>query len=170
MRSFCVVLAAGLVALAAAAVGARRAGADASAPAADDRQAAADTVALHLRLASHLAGTSGDERFAERLPAAREVVSELLAEIAMVRHAGRIEIPQLMELDVRDASQPVPGIIELRTREYWVTRATGVAGEPVPDAVRSDVVEARYTVGREAGGWRVLGWELDVAGAEARRP
>ena len=47
----------------------------------DDRRKASNAVYLYLKLTSHLAGTGGDQRFADRIPASDTLVGETLAGI-----------------------------------------------------------------------------------------
>lgn len=129
--------------------------------------AASEVVVSFLRMSAHLRGSRGDDRFAERLPAARDVVEELLAETDALTRAGVTETPRLLRADVRVVTPLADDAVEVFTREYWIT---DVAGEGRgPERTRSDVVDARYAVVHEPGGWRVAAWRLDTGDGERER-
>jgi hypothetical protein len=154
---FASVLLAAALALGAAAWRARAVPPAALAP--EDQKAAADAVYLFLALGSHLRGTDGDPRYSERLPAAAEVVDEMVGEIRWVRGRGRVEEPRLVRGEVRVVDALGPDEARVRTKEFWVTRELST-----PDgAPRSDVVLAKYVVRRDGSGWRVVDWDLDLA-------
>jgi hypothetical protein len=125
----------------------------------EDQKAAADAVYLFLSLGSHLRGTAGDPRYSERLPAAPEVVDEMLGEIQWVRQTGRVEEPKLVRGEVRAVETLGPDEARVRTKEFWVTRDLSAPDEKP----RSDVVLAKYVLRREASGWRIVDWDLDLA-------
>lgn len=172
LRAFAAIVAAGAVAFSVAAARLSRASErDARPLAGQEALGLARTVETFLRMGAHLHASSGDARFADRLEAPPEVVEELLADIGFVRHGGRIEEPQLVRVEVRDARAAGPSGAEVRTREYWVTRSRSlVRAEPVRS--EASVVEARYALERASSGWRVVDWALDLgpggAAAKAR--
>jgi hypothetical protein len=154
-----VVLAIGLGVLGAsgwrAAARARAEGVAASEP---ERAAVWDTVHLYLKLVAHLHGSGGDPRFAERLPAAPEVVGEALEDVRFVGHAGRVEEPRLIRAELRDVRREGAERYEVEAREFWVTRSISADGEVL--GTRSDVVIGRYAVRRLPGGWKVVAWDV----------
>jgi hypothetical protein len=165
MRAPAVVLAAGLVLLAAAAVEASRARrAEAEWLDGTARTGAANAAALFASLTGHLRASGGDPRFADRLPADPPVIAELLADIAFVQHRERLENPRLVKFDLRSVEAVGPGLAEVRAREYWIT-TTQHRGEV---STRSDAVTVRYAVRRDAGTWRVADWAVadEPAGAD----
>jgi hypothetical protein len=127
-------------------------------PTAEERSAALETVRALLSLTAHLRGSGGDPRFAERIPAAAPVREELQRDAEFTLHLGVLEEARLVQLDVRGVRRVAPGRLEVDTTEYWVTRTLPRGGEA--PGTRSDVVLARYVVGRQPGGWVVLDWEL----------
>jgi hypothetical protein len=168
LRPAPLVLLAGALALAAGAWRASSSG-EGGAPAVADARAASEAVVRYLQLAAHLQRSGGDERFAERLPATREAIADLLAEGDAQARAGRSERARLVRADVRGVTRRAPDAVEVSTREYWITQGGGAGSGP--ERPRSDVVEARYAVVRAPGGWRVAGWRLDLdAPPEAPRP
>jgi hypothetical protein len=128
----------------------------------EDQKAAADAVYLFLSLASHLRGTAGDPRYSERLPASPEIVDEMVGEIRWVRAAGRIEEPRLVRGEVRSVEALGPDEARVLTKEFWVTRDLSA---PHTEKPRSDVVLAKYVVRRDASGWRVADWDLELVAA-----
>ncbi len=128
-----------------------------------ERKATAGAVRTFLTMSSHLRGSGGDQRFAERLPADDQVIDEMLAEIEFLRHVGRVEEARLVRADVRDVRAEAEGIASVLTKEYWITREMATR-TPIQPQTRSDVVLARYTVRRDAGGWRVVSWQIDMDG------
>jgi hypothetical protein len=127
------------------------------------REEATKAARLFAAMSAHLHASSGDARFAERLAADEPVIRELLADAAFVQQSGREEHSKLVEFRVVGLRAVGPDIAELRAREYWVTRSRGPAGE----GVRSDVTPVRYALRREAGGWRVADWTIDLGGVDA---
>jgi hypothetical protein len=129
-------------------------------------EAASAVVARFASLAAHLRATSGDSRFADRIPADPPVVGELVADIAFAQHQGLVERAQLVRIERRSLEAVGLDVAELRATEYWITRSEGPAGP----ATRSDVVSVRYALRRDAGGWRVADWALDDGAAEVAEP
>ena len=153
------VLLVGLAALAVAAVRAERTGGKEGGPAtAPDRESATAAVQAFLRLAAHLQGSGGDLRFAERIPAAGEVIDELVASAQFGRHLGQVEEPRLIRIVVRSANDAARGRIEVITREYWTTRVITADGKV--REIRTDVLDARYLVVRDGPAWKVAYWTL----------
>lgn len=130
----------------------------------DDAASAGRAIELFLRLGTHLYGSSGDARFADRIDARPELVGEMLADIEFLRHSGRIEEPHLVKMELREVRAAGPFRAEARTREYWVTRSRALVG---PEDVQSaaDVVDARYVLDRARNGWRIVDWSVDLEGA-----
>lgn len=157
-----VVLIAGLVALGAAGVRAAGARSERVEPPEADRRGAEAAVQLFLKLAAHVQGSSGDPRFAERLPAAPPVIEELVAGVAFATHADRIEEPRLVRSEILRSASTDGDRIQVDAKEYWIIRVIASDGRVLE--TRSDVVRARYLVGREAAGWQILGWDpLELA-------
>lgn len=124
-------------------------------------QDAEDAVRSFVAIVRHLHATEGDPRFAERVPASREVVAEALGEIGFLRaRAQRLE-PELLKLDVVRTDAVAADRVEVRTREYWVFRLFGPRGELAP--ARSAIVHGRYLVRLDGATWRVDGWEIERA-------
>lgn len=168
LRPATAVLLAGLAALAAGAWRASSAAAR-TAPAASEAKAASDAVFRFLQLSAHLQGSGGDERFAERLPASPDLVQELLDASAADARAGRAERARLVRAEVREVTRRAPAALEVATREYWITQVAAPGSGP--ERPRADVVDARYAVVEEPGGWRVTGWRLELdPPAGAARP
>ncbi len=128
-----------------------------------DRRGATDAVQLFLTLSTHLRAADGDTRFAERIPASDEVVDEVMRDVAFLRHAARQEEVRLVRSEVRDVRAAADGGATVRTKEYWITRELAAPSPTLPQTY-SDVVLARYAVRREAGGWRVESWDIDMDG------
>jgi hypothetical protein len=135
--------------------------------AATERRAAAETVHAFRTLAAHWYGTGGDARFGERLPAAPQVLDELRADIAYVRANGRLETPRLMRIEFLASDVTSENEAEVRTREYWVTEFHW-SGGGVSDHTRSDVLFARYRLGKDGARWVVTAWDpVDAPGGGA---
>jgi len=134
-----------------------------------DRRGATDAVQLFLTLSNHLRAADGDPRFAERLPASEEVVDELIRDLEFLRHAAREEEARLVRSEIRDVRAAGDGRATVRTKEYWVTRQLTAPSPTLPQTY-SDVVLARYAVRREAGGWRVESWHIDMDGDGGAAP
>jgi hypothetical protein len=158
-----VVLAAGLLLLAVAAVQARREAARAEVPTKEEERQAIETVHSMVTLAAHLRGSGGDPRFAERIPASPPVLEALQRELEFARHLGVVEDPELRKFEVGRVRRVRPRVVEVDTREYWVTRQVSAAVRPpeaAPPAFRTDIVLTRWSVARQAGGWVVVDWQL----------
>lgn len=123
-----------------------------------DRRAAAETVYAFRTLAAHWYGTGGDARFGQRLPASPQVLDELRNDIGYVRANGRIETPRLMRIEFLASDVTSENEAEVRTREYWVTEFHW-SGGGVSDDTRSDVLFARYRLGRDGARWVVTAWD-----------
>lgn len=137
---------------------------DASAPAPavlaeQDRRAAVDAVRELLSLWGHLEESGGDPRFVERLPASAEVVDEMLAEVAYLRHNYRRQEQNLIRLEVLSADASDPRHLSLLTREFWVVRTySSVHPRQELGPVRSTVVHVRYLLEKDGARWRVVHW------------
>jgi hypothetical protein len=152
------VFALGCVAIAASAWAASR-GAPRAQPVAENvRKAVTEAVYGYAELAAHLHGSGGDPRFAERLPADPEVVSDVLGDIEFATHAGRIEEPRLFRAEFRDVHPAGFDTYDVDVKEYWVTRTISAGGAIL--GTRSDVVLVRYVVRRGPGGWKVVAWDV----------
>jgi len=135
----------------------------------EDRDGAVEAVRQVVTLSSHLVRSSADQRFVDRIPAATEVVEEMVADVAFTRHEGRMEEPQPVRIQVEAVEPSRPAGVEVVTREYWVVRVTRVPeGTPEPQ-VRADVVQARYFVRREGARWRVVSWRIEPPPAPVRQ-
>lgn len=136
----------------------------------EDRRGAHEAVYRTLAVMAHLYSTEGDERFAERIPAGRAVVDEILADVAFVTSRGRVQVPELLRLEIAAVDPLRPGAAEVSTREYWRIRFVRLDGSGRSDPTREQYLEGRYLVVRGARGWEVEGWEyrLDaIQGDEA---
>jgi len=161
LRPEILVLAAGAVALAGAAW--RASSEPAPTVSQRDRDGAIAAVRSFVSLSTHLRSSGGDERFADRIPADRAVVSELVTDVELGRRGGREEEEsRLVRVDVRDVRPSLAFLVEVRTKEYWVTRS-----RPGGADVRSDVLLVRYVVRRDGGAWKIADWDLEL-GADAQ--
>jgi hypothetical protein len=115
--------------------------------------AAVETVRTFVTLASHLRGSGGDERFAERIPAEPGVLAELEADLELGQQLGDQDA-RLVHADVKDVRPVARGLVEVRTREYWVTEGD--------EAERANVLTVRYVLRREWSAWKVADWDLDL--------
>lgn len=158
-----VVLVAGLLLLAGAAAQARRDAARAEVPTKEEERGAVEAVHSTVTLAAHLRGSGGDPRFAERIPASPEVIEALQRELEFMKHLGVVEDAELKRFEVGRVRRARPRVLEVDTREYWVTRQVSGGVRP-PEAARpdfrTDVVLTRWTVERQSGGWVVVDWQL----------
>lgn len=66
-----------------------------------------------------------------------------------------------MKLEVRDVSRLGDKEVEVRTREFWITRTFWLESGEASDPPRSDVVACKYHVALDAGIWRVMAWDFD---------
>ena len=125
----------------------------------DDQRAGVKTINLYLTLSSHLYGTGGDPRFAERIPASPDVIDETLREISYLRSHHFIEDPVLQRMDPIDVKGLGPGMLEIRTKEYWIIRRYFIGTTEVR-GTRSDVVFNVYRLSRTGSNdWQVVAWE-----------
>ncbi len=129
-----------------------------------DRAAAVEAVRAFVSLSAHLRGSGGDRRFAERVPAAPAVVDELVADAKEGRRLGRLDQSRLVQADVRRVREVGLEMVEVTTKEYWVTRDSSDSSR-----YRSDVVPVRYVVRREGGAWRVVDWNVEAGSTEGGR-
>jgi len=127
-----------------------------------DRDGAIAAVRSFISLSTHLRGSGGDERFADRIPAYPAVVAELMTDVERGRRRGREEESRLVRADVRDVRPSLAFHVEVRMKEYWVTRSS-----PGGADVRSDVLLVRYFVRRDGGAWKIADWDLEL-GADAQ--
>ncbi len=127
-----------------------------------DRDDAIAAVRSFVSLSSHLRGSGGDERFADRIPADPAVVAELVSEVELSRRLGLHEESRLVRADAREVRHVGPYLVEVRMKEYWVMRS-GPGGSDV----RPDVLPVRYLLRRDGGAWKVADWDLEL-GAEAQ--
>jgi hypothetical protein len=135
---------------------------------AQERRAAADAVYLFRTLSAHLYASSGDARFAERLPASSLLVDELRADIAYLRRNGRIETPKLVRIEFLSADVSDGTRAEVTTREFWVTQHHWTGGAE-SDPPRSDITYARYRLTRDGARWTVTAWDpVDAPDAEVQ--
>lgn len=141
-------------------------------PAVDEQQqqAAVGSLRSYLALVSHLYASDGDRRFAERIPASPGVVGEMMADIVYLRHNGRYQELVLHGLEVLDVAPLAADRVEVRTKEYWTIRTLFLADDTLADPPRGQIAFARYGLEREAAGWRVVAWELDVPPAPPEPP
>lgn len=124
----------------------------------EDRASAARTVVEFLQIAAHFYSSSGDRRFAERIPATPEVLEEMQRDAAYVAHNGRVQEATLARIEVVAVTAVGDDRVEVRTREFWTTRWIFRADGRV-DGVRSDVVRVRYRLVRDGSVWRVVQWD-----------
>jgi hypothetical protein len=158
-RASLVVAAVGLLALGAAGWNARaRSVSERPSLSEGDRKAATDAVQLFLALSAHLRAADGDPRYAERLPAAPEIVDELMGEVQFLRRASRVEVPKLVKVEILEVKPAGFELAAVRTKEFWITRQMGAERR-----TRSDVVLGTYALRREPAGWRIASWENEAA-------
>jgi len=74
----------------------------------EDRDGAVEAVRQVVTLSSHLVRSSADQRFVDRIPAATEVVEEMVADVAFTRHEGRMEEPQPVRIQVEGVEPSRP--------------------------------------------------------------
>lgn len=131
----------------------------------EERRGAHEAVYRTLSLMEHLYSTGGDPRFAERLPAGQAVRDEILADIAFVAGRGRVQVPDLLRLEITAVEALGPGAATVKTHEFWRIRFLRADGSGEPDPVREQYLEGRYLVVRGSRGWEVQGWEYGLDGA-----
>ncbi len=122
------------------------------------------TIFLYLELSSHLYGSQGDTRFAERIPAEPWVVRETQEDIAYLKRNRRVQDSKLVRVSVLGIELTTPSQSVARTREYWVTRTFVAGTDRESDPVRSDVVRIKYQLEHRGTGWRITGWNFDDSG------
>jgi hypothetical protein len=132
-----------------------------------DRKAASDAVHQTLTLMEHLYTSKGDARFAERIPASRSVVDEILADIDYLARNHRRQEMDLRRLEIASVDALSEDALEIRTREYWNYRVIFLVGAQEPGPVSHQLTRGRYLVARSNKGWRVARWELDDSAADA---
>jgi hypothetical protein len=163
MRTFASVAAAGLLLLAMAAMGAVREARRPHAPGDGSLAEAEEAVERYLAAVDALYASGGDPRAADRVPAAPDLVAEMLADITFAQHRLQSgEVRQLLRAERGGARWLSGGGAEVSTREFWVIRRRplfdggGTSGPPI-----SAVLNVRYDVAREGAAWRVLDYRLD---------
>jgi hypothetical protein len=132
-----------------------------------EAKAMADTLGLYQRLASHLYGSGGDPRFADRIPAAPHLVDEMLGDIEYVKRNHRVQRPELIRMEVLSSEPLRANAVEFRTREYWVTSFFWLTGEESGDPPVSQVLHMKYLITREGQAWQVAGWDCDEPAADS---
>lgn len=124
----------------------------------ETKKEVADTLLLYLKITSHLYGTGGDPRFAERIPASSILVEEAQREIAYLRHHQLIEEPTLQRMEIVSIDRAGGDLVEVKTREFWITRRY-VIGEEEPIATRSSVISNLHLLKKDGDSWVVMSWE-----------
>jgi hypothetical protein len=125
-----------------------------------DAKPAADVVHLTLTLMGHLYTSGGDERFAERMPAADGMIEEMLADIDYLKQNHRRQEMSLERLEVTSVDPIGPGRIEIRTREHWSVRFLTIGGNTETDPPLQQIAHGKFLVALGTRGWRVEGWEV----------
>lgn len=130
-------------------------------PALSDAQkkGAVDAVFVYLKMTSHLYGSQGDPRFAERIAAAPPVTQETLADVAYLRRNGRVQDPVLLRMEAL-AVDPLGQGALVKTKEFWITRTFGVGSDEELGPARSEIVFAKYRLEPDGPGWRVMAWDF----------
>lgn len=123
-----------------------------------EKKAAADALYLHFRIAQHLYATSGDPRFAERVPASAPLVDEMSREISYLRSHHVVEEPILQRLEITGIVPQGAGRVELTTREFWVVRAYMTQTREIL-STRSFVARNRYRMAKSENRWNVAAWD-----------
>lgn len=140
-------------------LGLRASGVAAAPPASADGEIV-PTVRTFLAVMTHLYASSGDPRFAERLPATRAVVEEILADVTYLGHNRRVQEMSLVDLAVDAVDQAAADSVVVSTTEYWVIRTRWLDREGESDPPRSEVQSLRYRLERNGESWQVTGWEV----------
>lgn len=122
---------------------------------------AADAVYGYLKMTSHLYGSGGDPRFAERIRAAAPLVAETLADVDYLRRNGRVQDPVLVKMEPLSADAVGTGVV-LKTKEFWVTRTFRVGSDQETDPPRSEIVFAKYSLEPDGKGWKVVSWDFNA--------
>ncbi len=164
MRTSGAIVAVGLLALA---VAAAVAGWGPHGPERGRRRALAEAESVvreFLAASAAVYDTGGDPRAAERVPAAPDVVGEMIGDIAFAQHRlDAREWRRLVRVEIV-ASRWLPGgDVEVRTREFWIFKRGPLRGGAPEGPATSAVSNVRYELAREAGTWRVLSYRLDAA-------
>jgi len=131
----------------------------------EERRAAVDSVRLVLNLMRHLYVSGGDPRFAERMPAARGVLDEMLSDINYLARNHRRQDPVLKNLEITSIVEIGDGGLDIRTRELWQFHTLWLTGDEEAEPPRAHLVHGRYLVSSGSHGWRVEAWELAGPGA-----
>lgn len=130
-----------------------------------ERRGVEDALRHYLTLTRHLYASGGDPRFADRLPAAAQVVEELMTDVVYLQHNQRRQELSLMQLEILDLELRQDRA-RVRTEELWIIRTFHTLLRQPADPPRSAKFRVEYFLAREARGWRVEGWDLIRGGEE----
>lgn len=136
----------------------------------EDREAAGDAVYMMLNVMRHLYTSSGDPRFAERMPASDGIIEEIQADIAYLSRNHRRQDPEIKRLEVLSVEPLDEDRVEVNTRELWNFRFLWTTGAGESDSPRIQVLYSRYLVVRRQDGWRVEAWAFAEPEAEPEAP
>lgn len=125
------------------------------------QRSAVESVRSYLALVSHLYGSAGDPRFAERIAASPEVVGEMMADIAYLRRNARYQEMALHGLEVIEVVPVSSDRVQVRTKEYWTIRTRYLADDADADQARAQIQFVTYRLEWEGSSWQVQGWSLD---------
>jgi hypothetical protein len=134
-----------------------------------DKKAASDTVHQVLTLMGHLYASSGDARFAERMPASESVTGEIMADIEYLTRNHRRQEMELRRLEIASIQPLSEDAFEIRTREFWNYRIVVIVGGKEDAPLLHQLTYGKYLVVRGNKGWRVARWEL-AESAEDQQP
>lgn len=126
----------------------------------EDRQGAAEAVALTLSLMGHVYLSGGDPRFADRMPAGEGVLAELQADVEYLARNHRRQDLTLEDFQVTDVERLGEDRVEVRTQERWRVRFLRIPGGAEVEPARRQTLSGKYLVVRQGGGWRVEGWDF----------
>ncbi len=125
-----------------------------------DRKNAVETVYSYLALSSHLYATGGDPRFAERIPASRALVNNILTDTRYIERNHRRQENRLMGLDVLSVTALPGGRVRVRTKEYWIVKTLWAVSGKKAGPTRSEILFCKYLVRREGATWMVTAWDF----------
>jgi hypothetical protein len=127
----------------------------------EGEQEAVAAVRTTLALLSHWYASNGDSRYADRMPVNDQVLDELQVDLEYLRRNQRVQEPRLQRFELLSSRPLGPDRQEVLSREFWIHRTFFIDGSGEADPPRSVILQGRYQVVRDPGGWRVVGWEMD---------
>lgn len=124
------------------------------------------TLRDYQRIYQDFFASGGVPSLLDDFPASRDVKHHVFRDLGYVRDAGLVLVQDLATATVTEVKATGPSTAEATVYEEWNYVFQRAADRVPASALKGMGQGFRYTLAREAGGWRVVGWEL----ADVPRP